>query len=470
MKAAAPRGIRDERTRPVRTRRWTSRSGEAARRCRPCAASISTSIANEVLGIVGESGSGKSVTALADRRAPARQLRDVEGSIVLGGTEVIGARSRDALRHMRGEEVGFIFQDPTTTLNPVLPVGRQITEGQVAHGSACGSERARARRRAPARGRHRRSGWTARQQYPHQFSGGMRQRAVIAMAMAGQPQADHRGRAHDGARRHRAGAGLAVLARRQAETGAAVILITHDLGVVAEVAHRVAVMYGGRIVETGPVERDLRASAPSLHGGAAAEHAAHRYRRRRGSIPFRASRRRRATCRRGCAFQPAMRARPRPGPLPHRGSGPAARRRGAVRPRATSPRKLRAVPAARRRSRARAAGRGRGGPPLLDGRRAAGAFPVRSGPPAPDGSGWVRAVDGVSLTVQPGETVGLVGESGCGKTTTGRAIMGLMPATGGGIRLRRAIDRRPGPARLRAGCAGRCNTSSRIRIRLSTRC
>jgi peptide/nickel transport system ATP-binding protein len=206
--------------------------------------------ANEVLGIVGESGSGKSVTALAISALLPDTAR-AAGSVVVDGTEVITAPP-ERLRHLRGDDVGFVFQDPATTLNPVLPVGRQITEGPVAHGTL---PAAQARSRAvellrqvdiadPA-GRAR--------QYPHQFSGGMRQRAVIAMAMAGSPKliiADEPTTALDVTVQAQV---LSLLARRQAETGAAVILITHDLGVVAEVAHRVAVMYAGRIVETGAV-------------------------------------------------------------------------------------------------------------------------------------------------------------------------------------------------------------------------
>ena len=135
----------------------------------------------EVLGIVGESGSGKSVACLAI----AGLLPDnaqVTGSIRLAGTEVVSADA-ETLRTLRGRDVGFVFQDPTTTLNPVLPVGRQIVEGQVALGRiAAGNARSRAVQAlreveiaAPE---------TRVEQYPHQFSGGMRQRAVIAMAMS----------------------------------------------------------------------------------------------------------------------------------------------------------------------------------------------------------------------------------------------------------------------------------------------
>ena len=237
----------------------------------PCAASRSTCIRAKCSASSASSGSGKSVACLAI----AGLLPDnahVTGSIRLVGTEVVSADA-ETLRTLRGRDVGFVFQDPTTTLNPVLPVGRQIVEGQVALGRvAAGSARSRAVRAlreveiaAPE---------TRVEQYPHQFSGGMRQRAVIAMAMSGQPKliiADEPTTALDVTVQAQV---LALLARRQAATGAAAILVTHDLGVVAEVAQRVAVMYGGRIVETGKRARYFRATAPSLYGGLAEERAA----------------------------------------------------------------------------------------------------------------------------------------------------------------------------------------------------
>ncbi len=205
----------------------------------------------ETVGIVGESGSGKSVTSLAVAGLLPSTAR-VRGSIRLCGTDVATA-DRETLRRMRGNDVGMIFQDPTTTLNPVLQVGRQVVEGQVAHGRIAAGAPAMARAVELLREVDIPDPAARAVQFPHQFSGGMRQRVVIAMAMAGKPRliiADEPTTALDVTVQAQV---LSVLARRQAETGAAVILITHDLGVIAEVAHRVAVMYGGRIVETGTV-------------------------------------------------------------------------------------------------------------------------------------------------------------------------------------------------------------------------
>ena len=212
--------------------------------------------ANEVLGIVGESGSGKSVTALAIAALLPPGAR-VGGSIRLNGTEVVGADA-ETLRQMRGRDVGVIFQDPATTLNPVLAVGRQVAEGPVAHGQITVAE-ARDRAALMLREVEIPDAAVRAMQFPHQFSGGMRQRAVIAMAMAARPRliiADEPTTALDVTVQAQV---LQLLERRRHETGAAVILITHDLGVIAEVASRVAVMYAGRIVETGTVAEVLRA-------------------------------------------------------------------------------------------------------------------------------------------------------------------------------------------------------------------
>jgi peptide/nickel transport system ATP-binding protein len=153
---------------------------------------------------------------------------------------------------MRGNDVGMIFQDPTTTLNPVLPIGRQVIEGQVAHGRISGAAAA-ARAVDLLREVDIPDPGARAAQFPHQFSGGMRQRAVIAMAMSGKPRliiADEPTTALDVSIQAQIISLIKTLCREQ---GAAVMLVTHDMGVIAETADRVAVMYAGRIAEIGPV-------------------------------------------------------------------------------------------------------------------------------------------------------------------------------------------------------------------------
>ena len=216
---------------------------------------ISFSIApGEVLGVVGESGAGKSITGLA-----IIGLLEPPGRIAAGEVRLEGRRidnlPQEELRRLRGRRIGVVFQDPLTSLNPLYTIGRQLEETILTHLPLSKSE---ARLRAlsllrevgiPApEGRY--------DHYPHQFSGGMRQRVVIALALAAEPQlliADEPTTALDVSIQAQI---ITLLKRLAQERGTAVMLITHDMGVIAETAQRVAVMYAGRIVELGTV-RDV---------------------------------------------------------------------------------------------------------------------------------------------------------------------------------------------------------------------
>ena len=207
--------------------------------------------AGEVLGIVGESGSGKSVTALSIMRLIAQPGRISTGSVHFEGEDLL-AKSEAEMRKIRGARISMIFQEPMTSLNPVFTIGDQIMETLRQHQ---GMDRVAAKRRAvellklveiPSAERRV-------DEYPHQLSGGMRQRVMISIALACSPKlliADEPTTAHDVTIQAQF---LDLLRGLQKELGMAVILITHDLGVVAEFVQRVIVMYAGRVAETGPV-------------------------------------------------------------------------------------------------------------------------------------------------------------------------------------------------------------------------
>jgi peptide/nickel transport system ATP-binding protein len=228
----------------------------------------------EILGVVGESGAGKSLTGTA-----VIGLLDPPGRISGGEISLDGRRIDDlpaeAMRKLRGREIGAIFQDPLTSLHPLLSVGDQLVETILTHLPV---SRGEARKRAldllrevgiPA-------AETRIDQYPHQFSGGMRQRVVIALALCAEPKliiADEPTTALDVSIQAQI---TTLLKRLCREHGTAIMLVTHDMGVIAETADRVAVMYAGRIVEIGPVEEvtrrprhpytaGLMASIPSVH-------------------------------------------------------------------------------------------------------------------------------------------------------------------------------------------------------------
>ena len=213
----------------------------------------------ECLAVVGESGSGKSVSALATIGLLVKDQSIVTGSVLFRGEELLG-KPESYMRKIRGGGISMIFQEPLSALNPVTTIGEQIAEVLVAHGRAGWKEAHKKAieflelveiAQAPQRVK----------QYPHQLSGGMRQRTMIAMALAGEPEliiADEPTTALDVTIQAQV---LDLLRRTTRERGTALMLITHDLGVVAETADRIAVMYAGQIVEEGPAKEVLRAPA-----------------------------------------------------------------------------------------------------------------------------------------------------------------------------------------------------------------
>ena len=206
----------------------------------------------QTLGVVGESGSGKSVTFLSVMGLLDRRHAQITGSVLFDGQEILGA-SGSRLQKIRGRRIGMIFQDPMTSLNPVKRIGWQLEEAVMLHNDVT---RAEARRRAVE----------ALQEveipradsriddYPHQFSGGMRQRVMIAMALINKPEviiADEPTTALDVTTQAQI---LRLMNKLQEDRGAAIVMITHDLGVVAELSDEVIVMYGGRVVEQAGVD------------------------------------------------------------------------------------------------------------------------------------------------------------------------------------------------------------------------
>jgi peptide/nickel transport system ATP-binding protein len=213
----------------------------------------------EILGVVGESGAGKSLTGASIIGLLEPPGRVASGQILLEGQR-IDKLSNEQMRHIRGRKIGAIFQDPLTSLNPLYTVGRQLTETIQAHLPVDGAE---AKKRAI--GLLEDTGIPAAAQridhYPHQFSGGMRQRVVIALALAAEPRlivADEPTTALDVSIQAQI---IQLLKRVCKDRGAAVMLITHDMGVIAETCDRVAVMYAGRIAEIGPVHEVINQPA-----------------------------------------------------------------------------------------------------------------------------------------------------------------------------------------------------------------
>ena len=229
----------------------------------------------EILGIVGESGSGKSVTSMTILRLLADTARIKEGAIRFEGQDLTKVSEKE-MRAIRGQKIAMIFQDPMSSLNPLVPVGRQVAEIMKIHHPEMKPEQLKQRTlelfeqvRIPEAAKRLRS-------YPHEFSGGMRQRVMIAMALANRPDlliADEPTTALDVTIQDQI---LKQLRSLQREYGTSIIFITHDLGVVAELCDRVVVMYGGLIMEEAPIEEifanplhpytmGLLASIPGVH-------------------------------------------------------------------------------------------------------------------------------------------------------------------------------------------------------------
>ena len=387
----------------------------------------------ETLGLVGESGCGKSVSALSLLRlVPSPPGEIVAGSVVFSGRDLLALPAAE-LQRIRGNEISMIFQEPMTSLNPVMTIGHQIAEAITRHRGL--SSRAARDHAAEMLDLVRLSDPRRRLgQYPHQLSGGMRQRVMIAMALACNPRAliaDEPTTALDVTVQAQI---LDLLRELQARLGTAILLITHDLGVVAQVADRVLVMYAGRIVEEAEAGALFAAPRhPYTHGLLASMPYTRTSGRTRpgrlsevpGTVP------RLGAWPAGCAFAPRCsfalarcesevpaleEKRPRHRaacwaklPLPAAAGLPS--HAGAAREDAT------AVPS---------------GTPLLEVRGLKTWFRLRRGLRTGRGA-TVKAVDGLSFTIRTGETLGLVGESGCGKSTVGKTVLRLIEPTAGRI-------------------------------------
>ena len=388
---------------------------------------VSFSIARgETFALLGESGCGKSVTAQGILRLLPAAGRVLGGSVRYDGTDLL-ALPEVAMRAYRGGKIAMIFQEPSTSLNPVLTVGQQIAEVLARHLALRGAA-ARARSQElleqvgiadPAR---------RLDEYPFQLSGGMQQRVMIAIALAGEPElliADEPTTALDVTMQAQI---LDLLAQLQAERGMAILLITHDLGVVARLAQRIGVMYAGELVEIAGREQFFTQPA---HPYTQALFAALPDAGRRGAplrtivgqVPALSA------LPPGCRFAPRC-----PQAMPVcREENPAWRVEACgAQVRCHWQNEGEAVPAAGESATDDAAPATLA--PLLQIRDLAVHFPIRKGI-LQRVVGQVKAVDGVSLTLTPGRTLALVGESGCGKTTVGKALLQLIRPTAGSVRV-----------------------------------
>jgi len=377
----------------------------------------------ETFALVGESGSGKSMTALSLLRLLPDNGRIASGSVALGGTDLLGLREFD-MQRVRGARIGIIFQEPATSLNAVMPVGRQITEVIERHTELRG-----------AAARNRAIEWLERvglpepqrrvDSYPFQMSGGQKQRVMIALALAAEPDlliADEPTTALDVTIQAQI---LELLQRLQQERGMGMLLITHDLGIVQGMAHRVALMYAGQIVEIASSEEFFRAPRhpyaqllmQALPGSGKRGEALAAI---PGTVPPL------TTKFRGCRFTPrcpkAFEPCPDTPPQLYPVGGSQSVRCLLYTDLARGKDKI--VHMTRGALAAVAAEPGAEAP-VLEVSSLRVRFPVRSGLMMRR-RGFFTAVDGVSFSIGARRTLALVGESGCGKTTIGKAVLQLL--------------------------------------------